>query len=183
MVIWKIVLTIHSFLKLLDILVLVPRSHNLVLRWSRKPLSARISRFKTIFSAYAQKLDQNQAPLRGDVESPSRGVLIFINGYSFLYLMGNTLNTTFVILLVITLILFTFYYIINSGETVEEFNGIVEVTGDIQSYEVSHDKINFYHPTKKNTKRYNDKLFDYLEHIQGQRDKTFHKGKVFLKER
>ena len=78
--------------------------------------------------------------------------------------MGNTLNTTFVILLVITLILFTFYYIINSIEIEEDFGGIVEVTGAMQSYEVSHDSINFYHPTKKNTKRYDDKLFDYLEH-------------------
>ena len=97
--------------------------------------------------------------------------------------MGNILNTTFVILLVITLILFTFYYIINSTETKEDFGGLVEVTGAMQSFEVSHDETNFYHPTKKNTKRYDDKLFDYLEHIQGQRDKTFHKGKVFLRQK
>jgi len=94
--------------------------------------------------------------------------------------MGKILNATFVILLVITLILFTFYYIINSVETEEDFGGLVEVTGAMQSFEVSHDKTNFYHPTKKNTKRYDDKLFDYLEHLQKSRDKTFHKGKVFL---
>jgi len=87
--------------------------------------------------------------------------------------MGNTLNTTFVILLVITLILFTFYYIISSTETKEEVVRFKEITGAVQSYEVSHDSINFYQPTKKNTKRYDDKLFDYLEHIQDRRDKTF----------
>ena len=94
--------------------------------------------------------------------------------------MGNTLNTTFVILLAITLILFTFQYIINFAETEEDFSVHVKVTGAMQSFEVSHDETNFYHPTKKNTKRYNDKLFDYLEHIQVQRDKTFDKGRVFL---
>ena len=97
--------------------------------------------------------------------------------------MGNTLNTTFVILLAITLILFTFYYIINSTETEEDFGRLVEVTGAMQSFEVSHDETNFYHPTKKNTERYNEKLFDYLEHIQEQRENTFQKGKVFLKEK
>ena len=97
--------------------------------------------------------------------------------------MGNTLNTTFVILLVITLILFTFYYIIIPTETKEEFGGFKEITGAMQSFEVSHYKHNPYHPTKRVSERYDDKLFDYLEHIQGQRDKTFHKVKVFLKER
>ena len=97
--------------------------------------------------------------------------------------MGATLNTTFVILLVITLILFTFYHIISSAETEEEFGGFKKITGAVQTYEVSHDSTNFYHPTKKNTKRYNDKLFAYLDHIQKSRDGTFHKGKVFLKER
>ena len=104
----------------------------------------------------------------------------FLKGYSFLCIMRNTLNTTFVILLVITLILFTFYYIIDSTGTKEEVIGFKEITGAVQSYEVSHDSANFYHPTKKNTKRYDEKLFSYLEHIQVQRDKTFHKGKVFL---
>jgi len=97
--------------------------------------------------------------------------------------MGNTLNTTFVILLVITLILFTFYYIINSAETKEEVIGFKEITGAVQSYEVYPDSTNLYDLTKKNAKRYDDKLFDYLEHIQGQRDKTFDKGKVFLRQK
>jgi len=96
--------------------------------------------------------------------------------------MGNTiLNTLFVILLVITLILFSFNYIINSIETEEEFGGFDEITGAVQIYEVSQDTSNFYYPTRKNTERYNDKLFDYLVHIQDSKENTFHKGKVFLR--
>jgi len=96
--------------------------------------------------------------------------------------MGNTLNTTFVVLLVITLILFTFYYMIDSTET-EEVSEFKEIIGKMQSFEVSHSDIILYHPTMKNTKRYDDKLFVYLEHVQEQRDKTFMKGKVFLKQK
>jgi len=97
--------------------------------------------------------------------------------------MGNTLNTTFVILAVITLILFTFYNIINFTEVKEEVVEVKEITGSMQSFEVFHESFNNYYPTKKYTKRYNEKLFDYLEHIQEQRDKTFHKGKVFIREK
>ena len=55
--------------------------------------------------------------------------------------------------------------------------------GETQSFEVSHGKTNFYQPTKRVSERYDDKLFEYLEHIQEQRDKTFMRGKVFLKEK
>ena len=154
----------------------MPRSHNLALRWSRTTA-------KSVDTLGHKAPRVNRFPQGCLGSNPSRGVLIFINGYSFLYLMGNTLNTTFVILLVITLILFTFYYIIIPTETEEEFGGFKEITGMMQSFEVFHESPDIYYPTKKNTKRYNDKLFDYLDHIQGQRDKTFHKGKVFLKER
>ena len=92
------------------------------------------------------------------------------------------LDTLFIILLSITLALFTVYYFVDSVE-IEEYFEVSEVTGAMQSFEVSHHKFYFHHPTKKNTKRYDDKLFDYLEHIQEQRDSTFHKGKVFLKEK
>jgi len=98
--------------------------------------------------------------------------------------MGNTLNTTFIILLAITLILFTFYYIINSKEIgVNDYDGLIEITGEMQSFEVYHETSNIYYPTKKNTKRYDEKLLEYLDHIRESRDNTFLRGKVFLKER
>jgi len=98
--------------------------------------------------------------------------------------MKNTiLNASFVILLVITLVLFTLYYMIDTPETKENIAEFNEITGAMKTYEISHHRGKFYHPTKKYTKRYNEKLFDYLEHIQEQRENTFQKGKVFLKEK
>ena len=84
------------------------------------------------------------------------------------------LNTTFIVLLVITLILFTIYYIIFSIETEEkDYGGLKEITGKVQNFEVSHEETSFDEPTKKGSERYDDKLFDYLEHIQDRRDETF----------
>ena len=84
------------------------------------------------------------------------------------------LNTTFIVLLVITLILFTIYYILVSIETEEmDYGGLKEITGKVQSFEVFHGKTGFDEPTKKGAERYDDKLFAYLEHIQDRRDETF----------
>jgi len=89
--------------------------------------------------------------------------------------MGDIrLNTTFIVLLVITLILFTLYYIIFSIETEEkDYGGLKEITGKVQSFEVSHDETNSYQYNRKNAERYDDKLFAYLERIQDRRDETF----------
>ena len=89
--------------------------------------------------------------------------------------MGDIrLNTAFMALLVITLILFTVYYIIVSLETEEkDYGGLKEITGKVQSFEVSHGETGFDEPTKKGPERYDDKLFAYLEHIQDRRDETF----------
>ena len=87
------------------------------------------------------------------------------------------------ILLVITLVLFTLYFMIDSVEIDLNNDEIIKITGTMQSFEVFHESSNNYYPTKKYTKRYNEKLFDYLEHIQEQRDKTFHKGRVFIREK
>tara|TARA_B100001964_G_C13739155_1_gene382283 strand:- start:79 stop:429 length:351 start_codon:yes stop_codon:yes gene_type:complete len=109
--------------------------------------------------------------------------LTFIKEASLPSIMKNIrLNTIFIILLAITLILFTINYIISPiGMEVNDYSGSTENTGSMQSFEVFHEFPEVYYPTKKNTKRYNDKLFGYLEHIQESRDKTFMKGKVFLK--
>ena len=89
--------------------------------------------------------------------------------------MGDLrLNTAFIVLLIITLILFTIYYIIISIETEERaYGGLKEITGKVQSFEVSHGEPDFYQYDRKNAERYDDKLFTYLEHIQDRRDETF----------
>ena len=94
------------------------------------------------------------------------------------------LNTIFMIFLAITLVLFTIYKIIDYDETkVNDSYRLVEINGEMQSFEVFHNKVSINHATKKYTERYNEKLFAYLEHIQEQRDKTFMKSRVFLKEK
>ncbi|MCH8004027.1 MAG: hypothetical protein IH934_05345 [Nanoarchaeota archaeon] len=93
------------------------------------------------------------------------------------------LNTIFMIFLLITLVLFTLYNMIDTPETKENIGGFNEITGAMKTYEISHHIGKFYQPTKKYTKRYDEKLFEYLEHIQEQRDKTFMRGKVFLREK
>ena len=99
----------------------------------------------------------------------------FLNGYALPSVMDNIrLNTTFVVVLVVTLILFTIYYIIFSIETEErDYGGLKEITGKVQSFEVPHGEIGFDEPTKKVSERYDDKLFDYLEQIRDRRDETF----------
>ena len=79
--------------------------------------------------------------------------------------MENTrLNIVFIVLLVVTLVLFTFYYILDSEEIkVNDHNiELTEITGKMQSFEVYHGKTNFYQLTKKVSKRYDDKYFEYL---------------------
>ena len=95
---------------------------------------------------------------------------------------GVALNTLFIILLAATLALFTVYYILDSAETARESGGFEEITGKVQSFEITADEINLDGPAKKTTERYDDKFFEYLESIQASRDKTFMKGKVFLEE-
>ncbi|MEK6876454.1 MAG: hypothetical protein AABX63_03520 [Nanoarchaeota archaeon] len=84
------------------------------------------------------------------------------------------LNTTFVVVLVVTLILFTIYYIIFSIETEErDYGGLKEITGKVQSFEVSNNVVNSYQYSRKNAERYDNKLFAYKEDIQDRRDETF----------
>ncbi len=93
------------------------------------------------------------------------------------------LSTGVLILIIITLVLLSSITLINGFETEEKVDVLNAVTGEMQSFEVYHEISNIYYPTKKNTKRYDDKLFEYLEHIQEQRDKTFQRGRVFLREK
>ena len=85
--------------------------------------------------------------------------LTFIKEASLPSIMKNIrLNTIFMILLAITLILFTINYIISPiGMEVNDYSGSTENTGSMQSFEVFHEFPEVYYPTKKNTKRYNAK--------------------------
>ena len=93
------------------------------------------------------------------------------------------LSTGVLILIIITLVLLSSITLIDGFETEEKVDVLNAVTGEMQSFEVYHEISNIHYPTKKNTKRYDDKLFEYLEHIQEQRDKTFQRGRVFLREK
>ena len=87
----------------------------------------------------------------------------------------------FIELIIFILVILGLLFVINSesGECNCACNGNA---GAMQSFEVSPGKTNFYQPTKENTERYDNKLLGYLDHIQEQRDKTFMRGRVFLKE-
>jgi hypothetical protein len=93
------------------------------------------------------------------------------------------LNTLVLILIVITLVLLSSITLIDEFETEETVDVSNDVSGEMQSFVIYPETSYTHYPTKKNTERYNDKLFNYLEHIQKQRDNTFHKGKVFLKQK
>ena len=132
-------------------------------------------RWQNLAIALASNL-KKKACVRKDFSVQIRALAsIFINSVSLPRVMGDMrLNTTFIILLVIALILFTAYYIIVSLETEEkDYGGLKEITGKVQSFEVSHGETNFYKYNRKNAERYDDKLFAYLEHIQDRRDETF----------
>ena len=92
------------------------------------------------------------------------------------------LNTLVLILIIFTLVLLSSLTVINEFETVENVDVVNEATGEMQSFEVYHESPNNFDPTKKTTERYDEKLLEYLDHIQESKDNTFQKGKVFLRE-
>ena len=74
----------------------------------------------------------------------------------------TSLNTLFIVILVITLILFTINFTLDTVETEENVKGINEITGAVNTYVIGHHDSKYYKPTKKYTERYNEKLFDYF---------------------
>ena len=92
------------------------------------------------------------------------------------------LKIVFIEIIVFILILLAGLFLIYGIEA-ERKAGCMETTGAMHSFDVSHEETNFYHPTKRVSERYDDKYFEYLESIQESRDKTFMKGRVFLKEK
>ena len=69
------------------------------------------------------------------------------------------------------------------GIEAESKAGCMETTGAMHSFDISHKEPNFYHPTKRVSGRDDDKYFNYLEGMHKSRDKTFMKGRVFLREK
>ncbi len=55
-------------------------------------------------------------------------------------------------------------------------------TGKMNNYDVYHKTPYSGYKMMKTTKMYDDKYFEYLEGMHESRDKTFMRGKVFLKE-
>ena len=83
------------------------------------------------------------------------------------------LNTLFIALLVLTLILVTLYYILDSIESKQKLGGFKEITGTSHVFDVPHTQNYQPHKNFKTTEKYDDKFFAYLESIQDSRDKTF----------
>lgn len=91
------------------------------------------------------------------------------------------LNILFMILIVIMFIFLAAIILINVFDKEEgKARGLTDITGAMQSFEVSHGETNFYQPTKRVSERYDDK---YLEHIKERREKSFMRGRVFLREK
>ena len=82
-------------------------------------------------------------------------------------------NTLLIILLVLTLILFTLYYILDSIESEQTIGGFEEITGTSQVFDVPHTQNYQPHKNFRTTEKYDGKFFAYLENIQDSRDKTF----------
>ncbi len=94
------------------------------------------------------------------------------------------LNVLFVTLLVIMFIFLAAIILINVFEKEEsKVSGLTDITGAMQSFEVSHETLSPQYANVKTSERFDDKYFEYLEHIQESRDKTFMKGRVFLREK
>lgn len=88
------------------------------------------------------------------------------------------------ILIVIMFIFLAAIILINVFDKEEgKASGLTDITGVMQSFEVSHGETNFYQPTKRVSERYDDKYFEYLEHIKERREKSFMRGRVFLREK
>ena len=87
-------------------------------------------------------------------------------------------------LFVIMIVFLTAIILINIFEKEEsKVGGLKDITGVMHSFEVSHEEHNFHYPTKRVSERYDDKYFEYLESMHESRDKTFMKGRVFLREK
>jgi hypothetical protein len=97
---------------------------------------------------------------------------------------GKILNILFIALIVIMFVFLVAIILINIFEKEEsEVGGLTDITGAMQSFEVSYETAGLQYISVKTPERFDDKYFDYLEKIQEARDKTFMRGKVFLIEK
>lgn len=84
------------------------------------------------------------------------------------------LNTLFIILIIIMIILFAAIVLINAFDKEEsKVGGLKDITGAVQKFEVHHGTSNPQYVHVRTTKKYDDKYFEYLEHIKDRRDETF----------
>tara|TARA_Y100000310_G_scaffold330124_1_gene401248 strand:- start:216 stop:482 length:267 start_codon:yes stop_codon:yes gene_type:complete len=83
----------------------------------------------------------------------------------------KTLEVLFTLIVFLVILLFLVLRFVSSED---EFGGFKEITGNMETFEVSHQEQKYNpKPTKDNTKRYDNKLIDYKDHIEERRDKTF----------
>ena len=83
-------------------------------------------------------------------------------------------NILFLILIVLIFIVLIAIMIISASEKEENnVGGLKDITGAMQSFEVYHGTVNPDYMHIKTPKRYDDKYFEYLEHIKERRCKTF----------
>ncbi|MBW2976913.1 hypothetical protein KY347_05700 [Candidatus Woesearchaeota archaeon] len=83
------------------------------------------------------------------------------------------LNIVFVALIALMVIFLAAIVLISAFGTEKTEPGLTGITGAMQSYEVSDEVHQFEYASTKTSKRYDDKYFKYLEHIQERRDRTF----------
>lgn len=88
--------------------------------------------------------------------------------------MTNAASKLFIIL--ISLIFIVFLILILNEDPIPSANQIMETDGNVQVYEIVPYQVKDpYQTSRISNKRYDDKYFDYLEHIQEQRKRTFHR--------
>ena len=84
------------------------------------------------------------------------------------------LNILFIAVMGIMFIFLIAIILINIFEQEEgKAGGLTDITGAMQSFEVSHETANPQYTNVKTSERYDDKLFAYLEHIKERRDESF----------
>lgn len=88
----------------------------------------------------------------------------------------------FIELIVFILIILAGLFLIYGIEDKKKV-GCAGTSGVMQNSDVSYGEANLGYPSKRVSERYDDKLFEHLESVHESKDKTFMKGKVFLREK
>ena len=84
------------------------------------------------------------------------------------------LNILFVAVIVVMVIFFLALILVNMfSEEEREVGALKDITGTVQNFEVYHGTSNPQYVYVRTSEKFDDKYFEYLEHIEERRDKTF----------